>query len=247
MAQDDTTSSPVASDPGPRPLGVIHKRLTITLQIVLVAGAALSIYEARWLLAFTTLAIVALTVVPFAVSRRFQILIPPEFEVLAVVFIYASLFLGEVRGYYVRFWWWDALLHTGSGFLLGITGFLLVHVLNEHEEVELHMKPRFVALFAFMFAMGMGAVWEIFEFGMDQFFGLNMQKSGLVDTMWDLIVDTVGALVISILGWRSLRAGRRDWFLQRWIQDFVVKNPEVFRSKEEQEQEVESKDEAQGL
>lgn len=231
MAQNDPTSSSVAPDPGPRPLGVIHKRLTITLQIVLVTGAVLSIFEARWLLAFTTLVIVALTVVPFAVSRRFQILIPPEFEVLAVVFIYASLFLGEVRGYYVRFWWWDALLHTGSGFLLGITGFLLVHVLNEHEEVEIHMKPRFVALFAFMFAMGMGAVWEIFEFGMDQFFGLNMQKSGLVDTMWDLIVDGVGALVISLLGFGYLSTAGTNSFLERWIDSFIESNPRMFEKR----------------
>ena len=31
--------------------------------------------------------------------------------------------------------------------LLGIFGFLLVYTLNEEEHIELHMKPRFVALF----------------------------------------------------------------------------------------------------
>ena len=52
--------------------------------------------------------------------------------------------------------------------------------------------------------------------------------------MWDLIVDTVGALVISVLGWRYLRRGEHNWFLQRWIQDFVVKNPGRFRAQEGQ-------------
>ena len=122
----------------------VHKRLTLFLQGVLVLGAVLAILQGRLLPALTSLAIVALTIVPFAVGRRFRILIPPEFEALAVVFIYASLFLGEVQGYYVRFWWWDVLLHTGSGFLLGITGFLLVHILNEHDDIDVHMKPRFV-------------------------------------------------------------------------------------------------------
>ena len=219
----------MTEDPGAEPRhGRIHKRVTITLQSILVIGAILAVLQGRWLPALTALAIVALTIVPFAVGRRLQIAIPPEFEVLAVVFIYASLFLGEVRGYYLRFWWWDALLHTGSGFLLGITGFLLVHVLNEHEEIELHMKPRFVALFAFMFAMGMGALWEIFEFGMDQFFGLNMQKTGLVDTMWDLIVDGVGALAISIFGWVYLRTAGTESFLERWIDAFIDSNPGMF-------------------
>ena len=228
MRFDGPPPDPDETDPRAPRQGLIHKRLTVTLQVFLVTGATLAVLQGRWLLALTTLAVVAVTVVPFAVGRRFEILIPPEFEVLAVVFIYASLFLGEVRGYYVRFWWWDAVLHTGSGFLLGITGFLLVHVLNEHEDVELHMKPRFVAVFAFMFAMGMGALWEIFEFGMDQFFGLNMQKSGLVDTMWDLIVDGIGALVISVLGFGYLRTAGTNSFLERWIDSFIDSNPSMF-------------------
>jgi hypothetical protein len=40
---------------------------------------------------------------------------------------------------------------------------------------------------------------------MDSLFGLNMQKSGLRDTMWDLIVDALGALVVSILGYLYLK------------------------------------------
>ena len=36
---------------------------------------------------------------------------------------------------------------------------------------------RFVAVFAFMFAVGLGALWEIFDFAMAGVFGLNMQKS----------------------------------------------------------------------
>lgn len=42
--------------------------------------------------------------------------------------------------------------------------------------------------------MAIGGIWEIFEFAMDQVFGMNMQKSGLIDPMWDLIVDALGPL-----------------------------------------------------
>jgi hypothetical protein len=90
------------------------------------------------------------------------------------------------------------------------------------------MKPGFVALFAFMFAVGLGALWEIFEFGMDSLFGLNMQKSGLVDTMWDLIVDVAGALVISILGYGYLVRSENDSFLERWIARFIRANRRFF-------------------
>ncbi|MDX1579126.1 MAG: hypothetical protein R3266_11610, partial [Gemmatimonadota bacterium] len=143
-------------------------------------------------------------------------------------------FLGEVRGYYLRFWWWDIALHTASGFLLGILGFLLVHVLNETENVEVHLRPRFVALFAFMFAVGLGALWEIFEYSMDVIFGMDMQKamlgdpSGLTDTMWDLIVDTVGAAVIAVMGFGYLKTQGNASFLEQWIDRFIEGNPRMF-------------------
>ncbi|MDZ7684118.1 MAG: hypothetical protein U5O39_03165 [Gammaproteobacteria bacterium] len=68
-------------------------------------------------------------------------------------------------------------------------------------------------MFSFMFAVGVGALWEIFEFAMDSIFGLDMQKamlgdpSGLTDTMWDLILDALGALTISTIGYGDLRHG----------------------------------------
>lgn len=206
----------------------IHKRITLVLQTVLLVGAVLSAFQGLWTTAIAVVGIMLVTLAPVVLGRRFRVFIPPEFEVLAIVFVFASLFLGEIRDYYTRFWWWDAVLHTASGFLLGILGFLLVHVLNEKEEIEIHMKPAFVALFAFMFAVGIGAIWEIFEFGMDQLFGLNMQKSGLVDTMWDLIVDSIGGGVIAVLGYGYLMTAGNASFLEGWIDGFIESNPRLF-------------------
>ncbi|NIP58646.1 MAG: hypothetical protein GWM92_10095, partial [Gemmatimonadetes bacterium] len=139
------------------------------------------------------------------------------------------LFLGEIQGYYVRYAWWDKVLHTSSGFLLGVLGFLLVYVLNQDERIDLSMKPGFVALFAFAFSVAVGALWEIFEFAMDSFFGMNMQKSGLVDTMWDLIVDSVGALAVALLGYAWMTRDT-DSFLEDWIESFIEANPRLFES-----------------
>ncbi|HVS12733.1 MAG TPA: hypothetical protein VMV46_02320 [Thermoanaerobaculia bacterium] len=214
--------------------GTIHRRLTFLLQGILLAGVLLALWERQWATAVITTGIILVTLAPFLLGRWGRVFIPPEIELLAIAFVFAALFLGEVRGYYQRFWWWDVALHTSSGFLLGIVGFLLVHVLNEKEEIDVHMNPGFVAFFAFLFAVGIGALWEIFEFGMDSVFGLNMQKemlgdpSGLTDTMWDLIVDVLGALVISLVGYGYLRTAGNESFLERWIARFVETNPRFF-------------------
>ena len=214
----------------------IRRWVVIVLPVIMTVEVALAVYEGLWLSAFTVVIIMAIVLSPIVLSKRLQLYIPSEFQVLAIVFMFAAIFLGEIRNFYERFWWWDIALHTSSGLLLGIVGFLLVYVLNEHERIDLHMHPRFVALFAFVFAVAVGALWEIFEFGMDRIFGTNMQKpmlgdpSGLTDTMWDLIVDALGALAISAFGWWYMKQGKRS-FIEEWIQKFIEKNPRLFSSR----------------
>lgn len=204
--------------------------ITLVLQIIMIGGLALSALQQQWMNVVLTASVLTLTALPALMERRFNVTIPPEFELLAILFVFASLFLGEVRSYYLRFWWWDAVLHTGSGLLLGLTGFLLIYILNQTERIELHMKPGFVALFSFAFAMAAGAIWEICEFGIDSLFGLNMQKSGLQDTMWDLIVDSFGAGVFSITGYLYMKRGWGSPIF-RSVERFVEANPAFFRKR----------------
>lgn len=213
----------------------VHKIAVFILQVILTVELVLVLRDGQWLNAFLVLMIMAGTLAPALVRQWWTVDIPLEFQVLTIAFVFAAVFLGEIRSYYERYWWWDIGLHGLSGLLLGILGFLLVYVLNESERIELHMRPRFVAIFAFFFAVSVGAVWEMFEFGMDSLFGTSMQKpmlgdpSGLTDTMWDLIVDAAGALVICTLGWFYMRQGKRS-FIEHWIRKFIKRNPHLFKS-----------------
>ena len=206
----------------------IDRGISLLLKIILAVGAVLEAIQGNWLNAVATTGVIIVAFLPMLVGYRFHVRIPAEFELLAVIFVYASLYLGDLHGYYLKYWWWDILLHTGSGLILGIFGFLLVYVINEHEDLEMHMKPSFVSLFAFMFALGMGSLWEMFEFVLDQFLGMDTQGGSQVDTMSDLIVDGIGAFIISILGYSYLRTTKTDSFLERWIQHFINLNRRLF-------------------
>ena len=213
----------------------IDRLISLVLKIILAVGAVLEAIQGNWLYAIFTAGVVIVAFLPMLLGHRMHVRIPPEFELLAVIFVYASLYLGEVHNYYIKYWWWDILLHTGSGFILGIFGFLLVYVINEHDDLEMHMKPSFVGLFAFMFALGMGALWEISEFAVDQLFQMDTQGGSLIDTMSDLIVDGIGALIISLLGYRYLRANQSDSFLERWIHHFITLNRRYFPHRKHKE------------
>jgi hypothetical protein len=218
----------------------IHRWVLIVLLVIMSLELGLLVYESQWVNALLVASIMLVTLSPATLGRRLRVHIPPEFQLLAVLFTFAALFLGEIKSYYERIWWWDIALHTSSGLLLGILGFLLVYILNEDDRVDLHMRPRFVALFAFVFALSVGAVWEIFEFAMDHIFGTNMQKpmfndpSGLTDTMWDLIVDALGATCISIFGWWYM-SRRQQSFIEVWIRRFIEHNPRLFRAQDPRE------------
>ena len=213
----------------------IRLGIVFTLQSIMAAELVMLLLQQSWASGLWLLAIMAVTGAPILLGSRLPVRIPAEYELLAILFVFASLFLGEFHSYYERFWWWDIVLHSTSGLLLGIVGFLLVYVLNESRRIDVHMRPGFVALFAFAFAVTAGVLWEILEFAADQLFGMQMQKpmggdpSGLTDTMWDLIVDTLGAAVISGFGWWHMRRDQRS-FIDVWTDRFVAKNPGIFRN-----------------
>lgn len=203
------------------------------LQLVMAGELVALIGSGRWMHVALVIALMGAILAPVILRRLRSIAIPAEIHVVIVLFVFASLFLGEIRDYYERIWWWDLALHSSAGLLLGILGFLVVYMLNEDEKVDLHMPPSFVALFAFMFSVGCGALWEIFEFAMDQLFGLTMQKpmlddpSGLTDTMWDMIVNMIGAAIVSLAGWRYMDREPRS-YIDSWARRFVERNPHIF-------------------
>ncbi len=213
----------------------IKRWIAAAIILLMTADFIFVVSEGRWLSAFLILCITLLILFTTVFAGRLAVRIPSEFEILALLFAFAALFLGEVRSYYDRIWWWDVGLHATSGLLMGILGFLLVYVLNESKHVNLAMTSRFIAFFAFLFAVAVGAIWEIFEYSMDSFFGANMQKamfgdpSGLTDTMWDMIVNAVGAFLISAMGWWYMKRERKS-FIDVWIQKFIQRNPDWFQS-----------------
>jgi len=195
---------------------------------VLLVAFVLALAEGRWSLAFVSAATFGLSILPVVASRRFGIRLPVRFFAWIVLFVFGTIFLGEAFDFYTRYWWWDVILHAGSAVGFGLAGFLFVFMLFEGDR---YAAPAWaVAFISFCFALSIGTLWEIFEFAMDQIFGLNMQKSGLIDTMWDLIVDTLGASIGAIAGLSYLK-GQELGGLTAAIREFVAANRRFFRKR----------------
>ena len=134
---------------------------------------------------------------------------------------------------------------------------------------------QFKGDYFFCFSMTVGVIWEFFEFGMDWFFGLDMQKDwivpainsvklnptganvpihvdvqslvvngetwnlggyldiGIVDTMKDLIVNFIGAVVFSVIGILYLRNRGKGKLAASLIPQVRSKQEEEHSSKDQ--------------
>lgn len=194
--------------------------------LLLAFGTA--IVEAQWSLAFVSAFTFALSLVPVLFQDRFGIRLPMRFLAWIVIFIFATIFLGEAFDFYERLWWWDVLLHGGSALGFGLVGFLFVFMLFEGDK---YAAPAWaIAFVSFCFALSIGTLWEIFEFAVDRIAGTQMQKSGLMDTMGDLIVDTVGASIGALSGFLYLK-GQQFGGLTAALQEFIQANRKLFRKR----------------
>ncbi len=188
-----------------------------------------------------------LFLIPSFMEEHFQIEIPPVFEGIIYLFIFAAEILGEVGHFYVALPGWDTMLHTINGFLCAAIGFSMIDLMNRHSK-NVNLSPFYLAMVAFCFSMTVGVIWEFIECGGDLFFGQDMQKDfivtqfqsvtldptnsqqvipvknitdtiihtasgqtytikggyldiGILDTMKDLFVNFIGAIVFSIFGY----------------------------------------------
>jgi hypothetical protein len=226
--------APVAAD---RPVGGPRHETTpwyswamvAAFEAAMLATLPLLVGGGRWPALTLTLVVMATVLSPAAARRWAPVRLPVPLEMGLVAFLFGSLFLGEIWDFYNLFHWWDVALHGSSGVLFSLVGILLAYCLErQHGHTEL--APRVAFLFAPMFAMSIGTVWEIFEFSLQYLSGLPIQVpqmsdwAGLSDTMWDMIVNAIGAILVAIYGWRRFRPGSAN-SVPVWVARFMAENP----------------------
>lgn len=205
--------------------------LSFFFRALLLYAFFIGLINKHWIAAFLAITALFFTFLPSLIAKNYRIYPPTEFELLITLFIYMSIFLGEVQGYYTKYWWWDNLLHTMSGVGFGFIGFLMIYTLYKTGKID--TKPIYLAMFVFCFALSIGAVWEIFEFNMDNLAHMDMQKraTGVFDTMADLMEDAAGALFASILGYFYLKGIKGSGTFDAIIKRFIKNNTHIFKEK----------------
>lgn len=253
-----------------RALAAVYIVLRALVVLVMVAQFFNGNFENVFLCVLT----LVLFFIPSFIERTVKIDVPDTLEVIILLFIFAAEILGEIRAYYIQYPYWDTMLHTLNGFLCAAIGFSLVDILNRSDRFTFSLSPVYLAVVAFCFSMTVGVLWEFFEWAMDSFFHLDMQKDtvvhaigtvmldpiggnvpqyikgitdvivvtadgtqrslglggyldiGLNDTMKDLFVNFIGALVFSVIGYFYVKSRGKGRFARRFIPRLVKESGE---------------------
>lgn len=181
----------------------VELAIALALQVGILIVTASAFFERQWLGAFSGTVVLLLTFAPAMIERRLKLTLPVEFTLVTCLFLYASFALGEARDFYERIWWWDLALHGLSALTMGIIGFLGIYVFYMTNRIRI--RPGWMATITFALAVSVGTLWEIFEYLADLSLGLSMQKSGLDDTMTDLMINATGAALAACMGFYYVR------------------------------------------
>ena len=158
----------------------------------------------------------AILYVPAFVKKVAKIDIPDALCSFFYIFVICGTILGEAFSFYYAIPYWDSLLHFSSGIMVGMLGNILVVKFLQKRDCEKLISPVVIVVSIMCFSICVGVVWEFFEFATDSFLGVNMQKwrlqdgtsligqAALIDTMKDLILDSLGAAVAAVSACSSL-------------------------------------------
>lgn len=240
------------------------------IRLIVVGVLVRSAFNGQIESVYTCLLTLVLLLLPSILERKLGVRLPAGLEITVVVFIFAAEILGEIARFYVTVPFWDKALHTTSGFIYAAVGYSMADVLNRHKKVSFELSPLFLALVAFCFSMTIGALWEIFEFSVDNLFHKDMQKDtviqqitsvaldptnrnipitisniqdvvvngeslglggyldiGLYDTMGDLIVNLIGAVVFSVIGYFHQKHRKKSVVTQLFVPQVDEKEEDV--------------------
>lgn len=124
-----------------------------------------------------------------------------KFEINIIQFqIFLSIFLGTTLNFYSIIPEFDFYIHLFSGLMCSILSMPIIRYFCNKSNLKIsNLKVGFIIFIIFGFSASCGMLWEIYEFSVDRLLLLSTQNNSLIDTMTDIIANTIGSIVFCII------------------------------------------------
>lgn len=131
------------------------------------------------------------------------------------LFCFLSFNIGMTLNGYSRIPQYDKLVHTLSGVFFALLGLGFYYVLKPIKKLE-RSDYSIVSFFSVMFSLSIAVIWEIYEYTIDFLLHTDPQRvstTGINDTMIDMIVCFIGALIMWLSIYLYYRRNKINFFM----------------------------------
>lgn len=194
------------------------KFINVFVILLLLMAVGYELWRENWSGLFVVVLATLLALIPYFLRYFYNIHVPIGFRAGIVVFLFATLVLGEVNHFYDQYHWWDFFWHAIAGFGMTLLGFMLLHSIYKGSDLD--STPFMTTLFAFSFAALLATLWEVYEFIVDlTTVAEGMMQPSNEDTMMDIIAAIIGGAVVCIAGYRYLKKQDQN-IVSRTVDEF---------------------------
>ena len=176
---------------------LLNKILLIIMNIGTIVVAVIEFSNNNYSRALTFIAIYPLLLLPFIINKT-KLKLSDQEIFLYYLFILIADFIGCVCNLYNTVSWYDIFVHFLSGMFTFVLATIIFRLISKENN----------KLLKILFCLGIVALiaitWEVFEFSVDSIIKTNLQHNldtGVIDTMQDMIVATLGGIISSIYMW----------------------------------------------
>lgn len=166
---------------------------------VSIGGMLSAVYAVagNWYLAVQALGTVAALAAIFGLLKLLRVRPVYSLYTAIVVFTFAAYTLGVACSLYKTLPGYDKILHMLSGTFTMMLALPLFYVLKSGHQVE-KKDCALAVIFCLATALAVAGIWELAEYFLSRISDIDpqcVQATGVTDTMQDMIVCTVGALL----------------------------------------------------
>jgi len=148
-----------------------------------------------------------LCMIPTFINWKWKATVPVAIDILVTLALLIHIG-GEVTAAYFIMPHYDTIAHFTSSLLIACIAFVAIYALDRYWG-GLSMDIYVMAFFVVIMAMALGVVWEFTEWASDIYSGTWAQR-GNQDTMGDLLIDTLGGIVMAVIGVVLVKRGKMD-------------------------------------
>ena len=189
--------------------------LSLSIKLILIISIVNSAYFGLWHIMSTNIFLLVLVFAPQMLKGSYNLKFPREFEILLLIFILITLFLGQLKGIFA-----PILFGIGTGMI----GLLILFILYSTKKIKKNYP--LIILFSFNFAVAFGVGLELIKYYLKIILNQELGTGVYAYTMNNLTYVVIGAGIASAIGFLYMKT---HWsIIGKALKKLKSTNKEIF-------------------